>query len=137
MPWPQTGATRYNAQLGLPDIGRAIKGLVVCYSWELEPLDLLYGLVINRPLRSYDSYPYIAHTLQNIVLVLKLPITHTRNQGPIGKHRHTQVQPFCHGFNQFSRIIWPYNDVPGRNLHISKAWRMANCRERVLKVRWM
>ena len=30
MPWPQTGATQYHAQLGLPDKGRAIKGLVVC-----------------------------------------------------------------------------------------------------------
>ncbi len=32
MPWPQTGATQYHAQLGLPDKGRAIKGLVVCNS---------------------------------------------------------------------------------------------------------
>ena len=30
MPWPQTGATQYHAQLGLPDKGRAIKGLIVC-----------------------------------------------------------------------------------------------------------
>ncbi len=37
MPWPQTGATHFHAQLGLPDIGRAIKGLVVCNSWDLEP----------------------------------------------------------------------------------------------------
>ena len=37
MPWPQTGATQYHAQLGLPDKGRAIKGLVVCNSWDLEP----------------------------------------------------------------------------------------------------
>ena len=33
MPWPQkTGATHYHAQLGLPDKGHAIKGLVVCWS---------------------------------------------------------------------------------------------------------
>ena len=25
MPWPQTGATQYHAQLGLPDQGRTIK----------------------------------------------------------------------------------------------------------------
>ncbi len=37
MPWPQTGATHYHAQLELPDKGRAIKGLVVCNSWDLEP----------------------------------------------------------------------------------------------------
>ena len=37
----ETGATQYHAQLGLPDKGRAINGLVVCNSWDLEPLDLL------------------------------------------------------------------------------------------------
>ena len=37
MPWPRTGATQYHAQLGLPDKGRAIKGLVVCNSSDLEP----------------------------------------------------------------------------------------------------
>ena len=41
MPWPQTGATPYHAQLGFPDKGGAIKGLVVCNSWDLEPWDLL------------------------------------------------------------------------------------------------
>ena len=29
MPWCKTGATHYNARLGHPDKGRAIKGLVV------------------------------------------------------------------------------------------------------------
>ena len=41
MPWPKTGATLYNAELGLPDKGRAIKWLVVCNSMNLEPWDLL------------------------------------------------------------------------------------------------
>ena len=41
MPLLQTGATQYHAQLGLPDKGRVIKGLVVCNNWDLEPLDLL------------------------------------------------------------------------------------------------
>ncbi len=40
MPWPQTGATHYHAQIELQDKGRAINGLVFCYSWDLEPLDL-------------------------------------------------------------------------------------------------
>ena len=31
MPWPQTGANHYHAQLGLPDKSRAIKALVFCY----------------------------------------------------------------------------------------------------------
>ena len=47
MPWPQTGETHYHAQLGLPEKGRAIKGLVVCNNWDLEPLDLLNGLALG------------------------------------------------------------------------------------------
>ncbi len=35
------------AQLGLPDKGRAIKELVVCNSWDLEPWDLLNGLALG------------------------------------------------------------------------------------------
>ncbi len=38
MTWPQTGATHYHAQLGLPDKGRANKGLVVCYIVWLESM---------------------------------------------------------------------------------------------------
>ncbi len=30
-----------------PDIGRAIKGLVVFNNWDLEPLDLLNGLALG------------------------------------------------------------------------------------------
>ena len=47
MPWPQTGATQYHAQLGLPGKGRTIKGLVVCNNWDLEPLDLPNGLALD------------------------------------------------------------------------------------------
>ena len=47
MPWPPIGATQYHAQLGLPDKGRGIKGLVVCNNWDLEPLDLLNGLALG------------------------------------------------------------------------------------------
>ncbi len=50
MPWPQkTGVTHYHA---LPGIGRAIKGLVVCNNWDLEPWDLVNGLALG----CYDSY---------------------------------------------------------------------------------
>ena len=35
MSWFKTGTTQYYAQLGLSDKGRAIKGLVVCNSWDL------------------------------------------------------------------------------------------------------
>ena len=40
MPWP-------HVQLGLPDKGRAIKGLVVYNSLDLEPQDLLNGLALG------------------------------------------------------------------------------------------
>ena len=47
MAWPQTGATQDHAQLGFPDKARAIKELIVCNSWDLEPLDLLNGLALG------------------------------------------------------------------------------------------
>ncbi len=43
----QTGETQYHAQLGLPDKGRPIKGLVVCNNSVLEPLDLQNGLALG------------------------------------------------------------------------------------------
>ncbi len=56
MPWPKTGATQYHAQLGLPDKGRTIKVLVVCTSWDLEPLDLLNGLALGCHQPSPEVY---------------------------------------------------------------------------------
>ncbi len=47
MPWPQTGATQYHAQVRLPDEERAIKGLVVCNNKDLEPLDLQNGVALG------------------------------------------------------------------------------------------
>ncbi len=55
MPSAQTGATQYHAQLGLPDKGRAIKGLVVCNNGDLEPLDLQNGLALG----CYQSSPEV------------------------------------------------------------------------------
>ena len=55
MPWPQTGGTQYHAQLGLPDKGCAIRGLVVCNNWDLEPLDLRNGLALV----CYQSSPEV------------------------------------------------------------------------------
>ncbi len=59
MPWPPKGAPQYHAQLGLPDKGRAIKKLVVCNNWDLEPLDLLNGLAIG----SYQPSPEVLFVL--------------------------------------------------------------------------
>ncbi len=47
MHWPQTGATQYHTQVGLPDKNRAIIGLFVCNNWDLDPLDLLNGLALG------------------------------------------------------------------------------------------
>ncbi len=46
-PWPKQGTNQYHAQLGLPDKVCAIKGLVFCNSWYLEPWDLLNGLALG------------------------------------------------------------------------------------------
>ena len=43
MSWSKKGATYYHAQQGLPDKDHAVKWLVVCNWWDLEPLDLLNG----------------------------------------------------------------------------------------------
>ena len=51
MPWPQSNATHYHAQLGPPDKGRAIKGLVVC--WSMARInDLWDGSMDKRKVRS-------------------------------------------------------------------------------------
>ncbi len=57
MPWPKTGASHYH-QLGHPDNGCAIKGLVVCDSRDvsesmLAPLNLLNGLAQS----CYQPFP--------------------------------------------------------------------------------
>ncbi len=44
MPWLKTGThTHYNAKLRLPDKGRAIKGLVVCYVVWLGSIKWVFG----------------------------------------------------------------------------------------------
>ncbi len=55
IPWHQTGETQYHVivQLGLPDKGPAIIGLVVCNYWDLEPLDLLNSLALG----CYQPFP--------------------------------------------------------------------------------
>ncbi len=47
MSWPTTGATHYYAKLGLQDKGLAIKGLVVCNSWDIEQLVHLNDLALG------------------------------------------------------------------------------------------
>ena len=47
MPCPQTGATHYHTQLGLPDKDHAIKELVVSNDWDLETLDLINSLALG------------------------------------------------------------------------------------------
>ena len=51
-----------NRRNSVPCIGRAIKVLVVCNSWDLEPLDLLNGLA----LRCYQPSPEVLIVLSHI-----------------------------------------------------------------------
>ena len=69
MPWPKTGATQYHAQLGLLDKGCAIKGLVVCNSWELELLNLLNGLALSCYQPSPDVLIVLVPYLQIYILL--------------------------------------------------------------------
>ncbi len=68
MSWPQTGATQYHAQLGLPDNGRTIKGLVVFNNYDLEPWDLLNDLTLG----SYQPSPEVLIVLLIILILLNL-----------------------------------------------------------------
>ncbi len=63
MPWPQTGATDYHAQLGLPDKCRAIKGLIVCNNWDPQPLDLRNVLALG----CYQPSPEVLIVLSHCV----------------------------------------------------------------------
>ncbi len=60
---PKTGVTQYHAQLGVPDKYRAIKGLVVFNSWDLEPWDLLNGLALV----CYQLYPEVWLVCSNLI----------------------------------------------------------------------
>ncbi len=68
MPWPQTAATHYHAQIGLPDKGRANKRLVVCFVVLLESLKgkglaqdawVLFIVVVRMLLSSSSATPPI------------------------------------------------------------------------------
>ncbi len=52
---------QYNT-LGLPDKGRAIKGLVVFNNWDLEPWDLLNGLALG----CYQPSPEVLIVLRQL-----------------------------------------------------------------------
>ena len=69
MPWPQTGATHYHAQLGLPDKGRAIIVLVLQWlgSRALEPANRSGPrfFINRRPLR-YVSYTIFHKNRRNV-----------------------------------------------------------------------
>ncbi len=51
----KVGVIHLYVQLKFPDNIRAIKGLVVYNSWDLEPLDLLNGLALScyHPLKMF------------------------------------------------------------------------------------
>ncbi len=75
MPWPQTGEIQYHAQLGLPDKGRAIKGLVVCNNLDLEHLDLRNGLALG----CYQTSPEVLIVL----LFYSVAVAHPTGVGEV------------------------------------------------------
>ena len=56
MPWPITDVTHNNAQLGLPDIGFVIKGLVV-YVYYVVWLSSMKGMGLRNCARFVDLVP--------------------------------------------------------------------------------
>ena len=65
---PKTVATHYHAQLGLPDKGRAINGLVVCNNWDLEPWDLLNGLALG----CYQPSPEVLFVFLALIVLVSI-----------------------------------------------------------------
>ncbi len=63
MHWPQTGATHYHAQLGLPDKVCAIKGLVVsylcCSMANIDDLWDIYGFMDNLHVHCFKGEFYL------------------------------------------------------------------------------
>ncbi len=56
--------------VGLPDKGRAIKGLVVCTNWDLETLDLLNGLTLGW---YQPSSEVLKNRIMRLLFVVILP----------------------------------------------------------------
>ena len=74
IPWPRKGATQYHAQLGLPDKGRAIKGLVV--SWmllNLISLGVTSFLKIEGEFHTYE----VRYLIMKDVELIFVKITHS------------------------------------------------------------
>ena len=62
MPWPQTGTTQYHSQIGLPDKGHPIIGLVVLNNRDLERLELQNGLALG----CYQTSPEVLIAVEQI-----------------------------------------------------------------------
>ncbi len=79
MPWLQTCATHYHAQLGLPDKGRSINDLVVCYVVWLGSRCVVQFLVCGQdgyralvPQHPIDTYIIYTYHIINIKSRLKM-----------------------------------------------------------------
>ena len=67
--WRQKGKSQYHAQLKLPDIGCAIKILVVCNGLDIKPLDLLNSLALG----CYQPSPEVLiFIFMNVVIFVML-----------------------------------------------------------------
>ena len=86
MPWPKTHNS--HTQLGLSDKGRAMKGLVVCKSCDLESLDLLNGLALyyqfililfNDLSLSINNHFIRKIKKYQVIIVLDIPFSENHN----------------------------------------------------------
>ncbi len=77
MSWPRTVATHYHAQLGLPDKGRAIKGLVFCFGvW----LGSMVGISFSTCTRFLGLVPDCGQAIE-----LKFPKARKKHNIPLQK----------------------------------------------------
>ncbi len=70
----QSSASLYYAQLELPYKGRAIKGMDVCNSWDLDPLNLLNGPSGYRLLSKYECISIVLY--QSFMILLYKDCNH-------------------------------------------------------------
>ncbi len=69
MLWPKTGATYYYVHLGLLDKGSAIKGLLICNSWDVSAFRPA-GTTLLSTVVPWGMNMAVNHYLRNVSLKL-------------------------------------------------------------------
>ncbi len=99
----QIGSSQYHAQLGLPDKGRAIKGLVVCNKW-----DHLDGLALG----SYQPSPEVLIVLLfSTGSITYIKGRHKKTYSPAHEEKNQSKNTQNYGYNSQSN---KYSGSPGK-----------------------